>query len=311
MTTPTGRPRGRDRPTSLVDRLRGLFAPAATTTSVDPRTGATVAPTEVVAWATRDLLRAESAEEVAGIVAHAIDRLGGQVVPAHLDDPDALPLDVSFGVSEPMLPTAPAGTTAARQLQRHLPGLVSDARRVTDTILRTAQLSADVATDPVTGLETRATFVRELNRLREHDAVVVVRVTVPEPTPGEDDGLEEVVRAFADHLRDRLHHGDHAARIEEDEFGVLLRGTGAAGTTVEVARLRSGWEHLRPDVDLAIGAAPYRDSGTASLRDAYDALDRELDGGLAIDLDEPAGLPDEVDTLDLPDASPHGQWSAS
>ena len=310
MHPPTDPARHDHRATSLVDRLRGLFAPAATTGPVDPRTGTVAVPTEVLAWATRDLLHAESAEEVAGIVAHAIDRLGGQVVPAHLDDPDALPLDVSFGVSEPMLPTAPEGTAAARQLQRYLPGLVADARRVADTILRTAQLSADVATDPVTDLETRATFVRELNRLREHDAVVVVRLTVPEPPPGEDDGLEEVVRTFADHLRDRLHRGDHAARIEEDEFGILLRGTGAAGTTVEVARLRSGWEDIRPDVSLTIGVAPYRDSGTATLREAYDGLDRELDGALELDVDEPAGLPDEVDTLDLPDARPPSERTA-
>ena len=310
MTTPTGPPRRHDRPASLVDRLRGLFAPSATTAPVDPRTGTVVVPTEVVAWATRDLLRAESAEEVAGIVAHAIDRLGGRVVPASLAEPDALPLDVSFGVSEPMLPTATAGTTAAQQLQRYLPGLVADARRAADTILRTDHLSADVATDPVTSLETRASFLRELDRLREHDAVVVVRLTVPEPAPGADDGLEEVVRTFAEHLRDRLHRGDHAARIEEDEFGVLLRATGAAGTTVEVARLRSGWEDLRPDVGLAIGAAPYRDSGTATLRDAYDVLDRELDVALGAEFDDHRGLPDEVDTLDLPDAHPSSQRSA-
>ena len=298
MTTHSGPTRGDDRPASLVDRLRGLFAPSAAPVPVDPQTGSAVVPTEVVAWATRDLLRAESAEEVAGIVAHAIDRLGGQVVAATRQDPDALPLDVSFGVSEPMLPTAPAGTPAGRQLQRYLPGLVADARHAVDTIQRTAHLSADVATDPATDLATRATFVRELNRLREHDAVVVVRVTVPEPAPGEDDGLEEVVTEFAHHLRDRLHRGDHAARIEEDEFGVLLHGAGAAGTTVEVARLRSGWELVRPDVRLTIGAARYRDSGTASLRDAYDALDRELDGDL--DPDDLVALPDEVDTLDLP-----------
>ncbi len=162
----------------------------------------------------------------------------------------------------------------------------------------------------MTGLETRATFVRELNRLREHDAVVVVRLTVPEPTPGEDDGLEEVVRSFADHLGDRLHRGDHAARIEEDEFGVLLRGTGAAGTTVEVARLRSGWEDIRPDVALTIGVAPYRDSGTATLRDAYDDLDRQLDVDIDAGADEPRGLPDEGDTLDLPEVRPPSERTA-
>lgn len=292
-------------PSSLAERMRTLFAPPTDDARVDPQTGARVVPTEVIAWSTRDLLHAETVEEVAGIVAHAVDRLGGRLVPATADDPDALPLEIGFGVSEPMLATAPAGTTAAAQLQRYLPGLVADARRAADTILRTAHLSADVATDPATGLETRAHFVRELQQLREHDAVVVVRLTLPEPAPGEDDGLDDVVRAFADHLRDRLHRGDHAARIEEDEFGVLLRATGAAGTTVAVARLRRGWEQVRPDVTLTIGVASFRDNGTATLREAYVALDRELDDDTAGD----ALLPDDgdtADTVDLPEATAAG-----
>lgn len=278
MTTPhtPPRPPATQPLRSFADRVRSLFTTPAPPASLDPVTGGSVVPTEVVAWATRDLLRAETAEEVAGIVATAIDRLGGRVVPAHVEDPEALPLDVSFGVSEPMLPTADAGTPASTHLHRYLPGLVADARHTADTIHRTAQLADDVATDPTTDLETRATFVRELNRLREHDAVVVVRLTVPEPAPGEDDGMDVVVRTFANHLRDRLERGDHAARIEEDEFGVLLRGTGTAGTTVAVARLRSGWEEVRPDVDLSVGVALFRDSGTATLRAAYDALDHDL-----------------------------------
>ncbi len=247
----------------------------------------------MVSWATRELLHAESTEEVAGIVARTVDRLGGHVVPAGADDPDALPLDVSFGVSEPMLPTAPVGSAARADLERHLPGLVSDARRAADIVLRTAHLSADVATDSHTGLETRASFVRELHRLRRDDAVVVVRLTVPEPDPGDEDELDEAVTAFAAHLLARLHPGDHAALIEEDEFGVLLRGTGTAGTTVAVARLRSGWEQEHPDITLTVGVAPFRDSGTASLQAAYARLDRELAGD---DADHEGAPPPERST---------------
>src|SRR5690606_26063038 len=194
-----------------------------------PGPGPTPPPT------TRDLLRAESSEDVARIVANAIDVLGGSVVPATSDDPNALPLDVSFGMSEPMLPTAPPGSPALDAISRHLPALVADARQANDGIIRTAQLATDVATDPVTGLQTRATFTRELGRLREDDAVVVMRVTVPEPaTPEDDDGLEDAVREFASHLQAQRGPSDHAARLEEDEFGLLLRQTGIAGTHVAV-----------------------------------------------------------------------------
>lgn len=234
-------------------------------------------PDATVTWATRALLRAESAEDVAGIVAEVVDQLGGRVVPAHTDDPDALPLDVSFGVSEPMLPTADPGSPAGIALARHLPTLVADARAAIDTIQRTAHLSATVARDPDTGLETRATFARELGRMTTDDAVLVVRITVPEAPDGTDDHLHAAMTTFATHLHDQLASEDHAARLEEDEFGVLLHRPGSAGTQVVVTRLRRDWERLHPQVLVHVGAATFETTGPDALRASYDALDRDLD----------------------------------
>lgn len=262
---------------TLRQRARAWFAghdPTAPTARPADAPGPT--PESVVAWATRDLLRAESSEDVARIVANAIDVLGGRVIAAWEDDGTALPLDVSFGMSEPMLPTADPGSRALEVMRRHLPALVADARQAHDNILRTAHLSAGVATDPVTGLSTRATFTRELHRLHEDDAVVVMRVTVPAPPAGEDDHLEEAVRQFATYVQAQRGSGDHAARIEEDEFALLLRQTGSAGTTVVVNRLRQAWAGARPDVDLHVGVALFHDDGVTTLRDAYAALDDEL-----------------------------------
>ena len=270
-------PSARDHARALRQRARTWFSPTEAPSEVRPpeRTGP---PAEsVIAWATRDLLRAESSEDVARIVANAIDVLGGSVVPADVAGDDALPLDVSFGMSGPMLPTAPTGTPAHDLLVRHLPALVADARQANDNIIRTVHLTKDVATDPVTGLETRATFTRELARLRDDDAVVVMRVTVPAPPAGEDDQLEDAVREFAGYLMAQRGANDHAARVEEDEFGLLLRQTGTAGTSVVVARLKKAWAAARPDVDLHVGVGLYRDSGVATLRHAYEDLDRQLD----------------------------------
>lgn len=264
----------RDRARALRRRARTWFAPpgATATSDPDPRPSSPD-PATRIAWATRDLLRAESSEDIARIVGNTIDALGGSVVPATSDDPSALQMDVSFGMSEPMLPTAPAGSPAREVLARHLPGFVADARQANDVLLRTAHL----ATDPVTGLHTRAAFTRELGRLREDDAVVVLRLTVPEPaTPEGDDELEVAVRAFATHLEAQRGPADHAARLEEDEFGLLLRQTGIAGTTVAVERLRRSWQAARPDTTLHLGVAHFRDSGTATLREAYEALDAAL-----------------------------------
>lgn len=273
MTSP------REHARALRRHARTWFAPPGAPTAAEPDPRATTPdPATVIAWSTRDLLRAESSEDVARIVANTIDVLGGWVVPAAADDPSALPMDVSFGMSEPMLPTAPAGSDALDALTRHLPGLVADARQANDVLIRTAHLAADVATDPVTGLQTRAAFTRELGRLGEDDAVVVLRVTVPEPeTPDADDGLEDAVREFTSYLQAQRGPSDHAARLEEDEFGLLLRQTGIAGTTVAVERLRRSWQAARPDTSLYVGVAHFRTSGTATLRGAYDALDAALD----------------------------------
>lgn len=285
MSTPAPRPR------RLRHRLQSLWQHAARSDDTPSDTGGSFArPEAVVAWATRDLLRAQSSEEVAGTVAQVIDLLGGMVVPAAEAPAHALPMDVSFGVSEPMLPVAEPGSQALRDLTAHLPALVADARLANDGIIRTAHLSADVATDAATGLDTRATFVRALGRLTDHDAAVVVRLTVPET--GTDDDLADAVRAFAGHVRSQLTPGDLAARIEEDEFGVLLKQAGTAGTAVAVSRLQGDWQQSHPDVTLHIGVAPFRDSGTMTLRDAYEALDRELDAADAAAQDDTGAAPD-------------------
>ncbi len=262
-------PAHRDRLRALRERARRSHTP--------PDVGAGGAdPEATVVWATRALLRAESVEDVAGIVAQVVDQLGGRVVPATEDDPHALPLDVSFGVSEPMLPTADPDSPASAALARHLPTLVADARAAIDTIQRTAHLSATVARDPDTGLETRATFVRELGRMTTDDAVLVVRVSVPESPEGTDDDLHTAMVAFASHLHGRLGSEDHAARLEEDEFGVLLHRPGRAGTQVMVTHLRRDWEGLHPEVPLHVGAAAFETTGTDAMHAAYDDLDRDL-----------------------------------
>ena len=46
------------------------------------------------------------------IAEHLVRELGGRLVPAETDDPGVLPVDVSFGDGEPLLPAAPPGSAA-------------------------------------------------------------------------------------------------------------------------------------------------------------------------------------------------------
>ncbi len=90
--------------------------------------------------ATRGLLYITSAREATEILAAAVHRLGGSTVPASQADSWALPIDLSFGDGEPILPVAEPLSLARMQLEQVLPGLVEDARRAVQLLRRSEDL---------------------------------------------------------------------------------------------------------------------------------------------------------------------------
>ena len=76
------------------------------------------APLSAVLDATRALLWIESPTAVAEIARDLVEALGGRVVPAPDATEDALPVDVSFSVGQPLLPP---------QRRREWPGCCSNA----------------------------------------------------------------------------------------------------------------------------------------------------------------------------------------
>ena len=95
---------------------------------------------ETVHQATRGLLYITSAQEATDILAAAVHRLGGQTIPAGQADSWALPIDLSFGDGEPILPLAEPLSLARMQLEQVLPGLVEDARRAVQLLRRSEDL---------------------------------------------------------------------------------------------------------------------------------------------------------------------------
>lgn len=90
---------------------------------------------EAVAAAYRaalELLRTDEAAAVPRIISDFVEDLGGEVVPAADADDDALPVDLSFGFGEPMLPIAPPMSIARMRLEFLLPELVEAARNMVD-----------------------------------------------------------------------------------------------------------------------------------------------------------------------------------
>jgi DNA-binding transcriptional MerR regulator len=90
--------------------------------------------------ATRALLYITSVREVTEILMAAVQRLGGTTIPASQADSCALPIDLSFGDGEPILPVAEPLSLARMQLEQVLPGLVEDARRAVQLLRRSEDL---------------------------------------------------------------------------------------------------------------------------------------------------------------------------
>ena len=95
---------------------------------------------ETAHQATRALLYITSAREATEILIAAVHRLGGATVPAERADSWALPIDLSFGDGEPILPVAEPLSLARMRLEQALPGLVEDARRAVQLLRRSEDL---------------------------------------------------------------------------------------------------------------------------------------------------------------------------
>jgi DNA-binding transcriptional MerR regulator len=95
---------------------------------------------ETLHQATRGLLYITSAREATEVLTAAVRRLGGSTIPAEGADSRALPIDLSFGDGEPILPVAEPLSLARMHLEQALPGLVEDARRAVQLLRRSEDL---------------------------------------------------------------------------------------------------------------------------------------------------------------------------
>jgi hypothetical protein len=97
--------------------------------------------------ATRSIVRSRTPAEVRDAVIAYIRISGGRVVGVDEAGDGALPFDVSFGEGEPLLPTAEKPSVVRLHLERTLPAVLEDARRVV-ALLRAA---GDARSTPETG----------------------------------------------------------------------------------------------------------------------------------------------------------------
>jgi hypothetical protein len=124
--------------------------------------------------ATRSLLRVRVGGDARRVAEQLVRDLGGGLAPVGTDDPYVLPIDLSFGDGEPLLPAAPPGSAARALLERHLPSFLLDARHVLELSGRNERLAESASTDLLTGLPNRRMLDRALGRLSADDTVIML-----------------------------------------------------------------------------------------------------------------------------------------
>jgi len=196
--------------------------------------------------ATRSLFRLRSGSSARLVAEHLVRELGGQLVPAGTGGPDVIPVDVSFGDGDPMLPAAAPGSVARTLLERHLATFLLDARLVLQLNGRNEQLAESASTDLLTGLPNRRMLERALGRLASDDTVIMLDLDnfkQVNDTFGHAAG-DAVLRLFGHVLGETVRERDTVGRFGGEEFLVILPDTG--GADAFLGRLRAEWLTKRP-----------------------------------------------------------------
>lgn len=239
---------------------------------------------QAVLDATRELLWVATPAEASAVVRRLITVLGGQTVRARGATRDAVPVDVSFGEQEPLLPSAPALSVARLLIEQHLPTFMLDAQRALELADKTVRLTHDASVDALTGLANRRTLNRLLGRLHLDDTLIMVDLDhfkVVNDTLGHSEG-DRALRVFGRTLAGALRAKDHAGRYGGEEFLVILSADGLTDPDPDsfLRRLRLGWEDARPHpVTFSAGVAAAGPDPGAALTAADRALYRAKTSG--------------------------------
>ena len=226
----------------------------------------------VVLDATRALLWIETAADASAVARDLVVDLGGVAVAALASTGDALPVDVSFGVGEPVLPAAPRSSVARMLLERHLPIFVRDAQRALELADQTSRLTVDASIDSLTGLANRRMLSRALGRLRPADTVIMIDLDhfkAINDTLGHQEG-DRVLRILGQTLAAYVRAADRVGRYGGEEFVVIASESQPEPFLI---RFRLEWEKARPHpITFSAGIAPARPNP----RRALDAADRAM-----------------------------------
>jgi len=245
------------------------------------------AATSALLAATRALLAVVEPAQVAAVVVTLVHDLGGGLVPARLAREDvALQLDVSMGLSEPLLAWADPVSVAALRLTAFLPGFLEDARQVLAGLVADVRRDDEATRDVLTGTLTRRAWMRRLSQSTAGDSVCLIDLDhfkQVNDTHGHAAG-DEVLRALGLLMARSFRADDFCGRYGGDELSCLSPQLDPTSLAARCENIRLAWRRQRPGaavgVGLSVGVALVDErGGLAALRAADKAMYRAKVGG--------------------------------
>lgn len=242
-----------------------------------PGIGSSADPALLAAYqATRAILRAPSGPAAQAAVLQLCRDLGGEVVAADDLTHDTVPIDMSVGEGEPLLPASP-DPEIREALGRYLSAAIADARLVAERGLRSELLQESASRDALTGLWSRRPLTRAINRAAQGDCVALIDLdhfkSVNDDL-GHDAG-DALLQAFGQHLRAAVRDADVVGRLGGEEFVILLPGTPLERAVAVLDRVRRTWPPIAPQpVTFSAGVAAVPHEGADGDRPGQHALRR-------------------------------------
>lgn len=230
--------------------------------------------------ATRALFWVKTPADARSVAAQLVTAFGGSIVLATSQDARTLPVDLSFGDGEPVLPAAVAASTARMLLERYLPSFVADAHRALEMNSQVDRLAEDASIDVLTKLSNRRMINRALGRLTMGDVVIMMDLDnfkQINDSVGHDAG-DRVLRAFGHAIVSNLRGRDFAGRYGGEEFVIILMNPTDPIAFIE--RLDERWRALRPySITFSAGIAVVGKEVSSALPAADHAMYRAKEAG--------------------------------
>jgi len=213
----------------------------------------------------RDLFRLLPADLVAGAVAACASLQRG----TH----DTVVHETRFTTSTGQLLDVRVTTSAVREPATSSPHVIMHLEDITEREDLRRRLEHQASHDHLTGLANRAHFLDQLQRAmaraHRHRQPATVLYLDLDGFKGVNDDLghaagDQLLIAFAEHLRDNVRPEDTVARLGGDEFAVLCEATTAAGAAPVIDRLAADtWSTRTPGarVGVTIGSATLLQDG--------------------------------------------------